>query len=183
MELAGADHRTIPRWYAGRAGGLAKAVEADRFSDVDERGEHELPAATEAFLARQCSNRLHLWLGDEPCPRAFRGRAAACERLGRRGLLLTKFANQVPTPLPAGVIHVAYAPFSELLPQCAALVHHGGIGTTAQALAAGVPQLIVPFAHDQHDNAARVSGSGAAHVGAKGVSEGERGEGTSGLIG
>jgi UDP:flavonoid glycosyltransferase YjiC (YdhE family) len=35
-------------------------------------------------------------------------------------------------------------------------VHHGGIGTTSQALAAGVPQLIVPFAHDQHDNAGRV---------------------------
>lgn len=38
----------------------------------------------------------------------------------------------------------------------AALVHHGGIGTTAQALAAGIPQLVMPLAHDQFDNAARV---------------------------
>jgi rhamnosyltransferase subunit B len=42
-----------------------------------------------------------------------------------------------------------------LLPQVAALVHHGGIGTTAAALAAGIPQLIAPFAFDQFDNAAR----------------------------
>jgi rhamnosyltransferase subunit B len=43
-----------------------------------------------------------------------------------------------------------------LLPRARALVHHGGIGTAAQAFAAGIPQLITPFAHDQFDNAARV---------------------------
>ncbi len=43
-----------------------------------------------------------------------------------------------------------------VLPRAAAFVHHGGIGTTAQALAAGVPQLVVPLAHDQPDNAVRV---------------------------
>jgi rhamnosyltransferase subunit B len=37
-----------------------------------------------------------------------------------------------------------------------ALVHHGGIGTASQAFAAGIPQLITPFAHDQFDNAARI---------------------------
>ena len=42
------------------------------------------------------------------------------------------------------------------------MVHHGGIGTTAQALAAGVPQLIMPLAHDQPDNAARVQRLGVA---------------------
>jgi UDP:flavonoid glycosyltransferase YjiC (YdhE family) len=40
--------------------------------------------------------------------------------------------------------------------KAAALVHHGGIGTTAQALAAGIPQLAMPLAHDQFDNATRV---------------------------
>ncbi|HLL88375.1 MAG TPA: nucleotide disphospho-sugar-binding domain-containing protein, partial [Tepidisphaeraceae bacterium] len=79
-----------------------------------------------------------------------------CRRLGRRGLLLTRFAEQVPTDLPPGVIHVPFAPFSQLLPRCAALVHHGGIGTTSQGLAAGVPQLVMPMSHDQPDNALRV---------------------------
>ena len=86
----------------------------------------------------------------------FAASAETCQRLGKRGVLLTRHAGHVPPKLPPGVIHVDYAPFSELLPRCAALVHHGGIGTTAQALAAGVPQLLMPLAHDQFDNAARV---------------------------
>jgi UDP:flavonoid glycosyltransferase YjiC (YdhE family) len=62
----------------------------------------------------------------------------------------------VPADLPPGVLHVPYAPFSDLLPRCAAIVHHGGIGTTAQSLAAGARQIVMPFAHDQLDNADRV---------------------------
>jgi UDP:flavonoid glycosyltransferase YjiC (YdhE family) len=80
----------------------------------------------------------------------------ACVRLNRRGLLLTRHRDHLPEKLPPNVIHVHYAPFSQLLPRCAAFVHHAGIGSTAQALAAGVPQLLTPFTHDQPDNSARV---------------------------
>jgi UDP:flavonoid glycosyltransferase YjiC (YdhE family) len=86
----------------------------------------------------------------------FEGAVKACAKLNRRGILLTRFGEQLPSSLPANVIHADYAPFSELLPRVAALVHHGGIGTTSQALAAGVPQLIAPMSHDQFDNAYRV---------------------------
>lgn len=86
----------------------------------------------------------------------FQAAVEACQRLGRRGILLTRFPEQLPDPVPAGVKHFSYVPFSQLLPRCAALVHHGGIGTTAQALAAGVPQLVMPLAHDQFDSAARL---------------------------
>jgi UDP:flavonoid glycosyltransferase YjiC (YdhE family) len=123
----------------------------------DERGVTALPPGLDEFLA-----------GGEP-PIAFTPGSAmlfgqsffaaaadACRRLGRRGLLLTRFAEQIPTDLPPGVIHVPFAPFSQLLPRCAALVHHGGIGTTSQGLAAGVPQLVMPMSHDQPDNAERV---------------------------
>jgi UDP:flavonoid glycosyltransferase YjiC (YdhE family) len=79
-----------------------------------------------------------------------------CRQSGWRGLLLTQFPEQLPSPLPAGVRHFHYVPFSAVLPRAAAFVHHGGIGTTAQALAAGVPQLVTPLAHDQPDNATRV---------------------------
>ena len=54
-------------------------------------------------------------------------------------------------------MHAEYAPFSALLPRVAALVHHGGIGTCAQALAAGRPQLVMPMGFDQPDNAARLA--------------------------
>ena len=90
----------------------------------------------------------------------FRAAAVACESLGARGLLLTKYPHQIPARLPPGVRHCAFAPFQHLLPLCAAVVHHGGIGTTAAALAAGTPQVVLPLAWDQPDNARRVQGLG-----------------------
>ena len=86
----------------------------------------------------------------------FQAAADACQRLGQRGLLLTRFPDQVPASLPDGVRHVDFVPFRWLLKRSALLVHHGGIGSMSQALAAGVPQVIMPMAHDQFDNAARV---------------------------
>lgn len=86
----------------------------------------------------------------------FREAAAACGRLGIRGLLLTRFPEQIPANLPAGVMHAAFVPFRRLLPRCALLVHHGGIGSTSQPLLAGIPQIAMPMGFDQFDNAARV---------------------------
>jgi len=84
---------------------------------------------------------------------------AACKKLKRRAVFITPFAEQLPWgkgEMPAFVHHEPYAPFDALISRLAAFVHHGGIGTTAQTMHAGVPQLITPFAHDQFDNAARV---------------------------
>ena len=92
----------------------------------------------------------------------FEAAVDACARLGRRGLLLTRHPEQLPGPLPDGVRHVSYAPFGRLLPRVAALAHHGGIGTSSQGMAAGVPQLVMPLAHDQFDNAARMRRLGIA---------------------
>ncbi|MCJ2084006.1 glycosyltransferase [Methylobacterium sp. J-090] len=86
----------------------------------------------------------------------FRTACALCRSTGRRGVLLAPEAGQVPLDLPPGVIHVPYAPLSALLPRAAALIHHGGIGTVAQALAAGVPQLVVPVAFDHFDEGLRL---------------------------
>jgi UDP:flavonoid glycosyltransferase YjiC (YdhE family) len=90
----------------------------------------------------------------------FRAAAVACRLLAARGLLLTKYPHQIPSPLPPGVRYCAFAPFRHLLPLCAAVVHHGGIGTTAAALATGTPQVVLPLAWDQPDNAYRVQGLG-----------------------
>src|SRR5437762_3042105 len=67
-------------------------------------------------------------------------------------------------PLPDGIAAFEYAPFSELFPRAAAIVHQGGIGTTGQALRSGRPAVIVPFSHDQPDNAARCERLGVARV-------------------
>lgn len=87
----------------------------------------------------------------------FRVSVAAAQTLNRRAILLTRHREQLPPALPESIIAVDYAPFSQLLPQVALLVHHGGIGTVAQALAAGIPQLVHPLAHDQPDNARRLA--------------------------
>jgi rhamnosyltransferase subunit B len=86
----------------------------------------------------------------------FRTAVAACKALGIRGLLLSKYPDQLPVGLPSSIRHCAFAPFRRLLPHCRAVVHHGGVGTTAEALAAGCPQLVLPLAWDQPDNAVRV---------------------------
>lgn len=86
----------------------------------------------------------------------FAAALGACERLGRRAVLLTDYPQQVPQPLPRWAAHFRYVPLDRLLPEAAAFVHHGGIGSTSQALAAGIPQVLMPLAHDQFDNAQRV---------------------------
>lgn len=94
----------------------------------------------------------------------FRAAAEACRRLGRSGLLLTRFPEQVPATLPAGVRHFEFLPFTWLLSRSAVLVHHGGIGSTSQALAAGIPQVIMPMGFDQFDNGDRVARLGVGRM-------------------
>jgi UDP:flavonoid glycosyltransferase YjiC (YdhE family) len=81
----------------------------------------------------------------------------AARTLGMRAVLLTGgFAANQPVRLPDGVLVVDRAPHQLLFPRARVVVHQGGAGTTAQALRAGRPMLVVPHSHDQPDNAARV---------------------------
>jgi rhamnosyltransferase subunit B len=91
----------------------------------------------------------------------FRKAIEVCSGLGTRGIFLTRYAYQLPTSLPPTVQVCEFASFLGLFPLCAAVVHHGGIGTVAKALTSGTPQLILPMAFDQFDNAARVQRLGA----------------------
>jgi UDP:flavonoid glycosyltransferase YjiC (YdhE family) len=68
----------------------------------------------------------------------------------------------LPKSLPPNVRHFGFVPLSKLLPRTVALVHHGGIGTCAQGLAAGVPHLVQPMSYDQFDNARRLAALGVA---------------------
>lgn len=87
----------------------------------------------------------------------------AVRRLGCRAVLLAG-SNRFLEPLPPGTAVFPYAPFSQVFPRASAIVHSGGIGTSAQALAAGRPMVVVPFAFDQPDNAARLKRLGLARV-------------------
>jgi len=91
----------------------------------------------------------------------FRVSLEACQILGARGLFITRYRPQIPDWLPPTVRHVEFAPFRQLFPRSAAVVHHGGVGTITEAMFAGVPQLVLPIAYDQFDNAIRVKRLGA----------------------
>ncbi len=87
----------------------------------------------------------------------------AVGQLNRRAVLL--MGNNPPLEnLPSNVLAVNYAPYSQIFPRACAIVHQGGIGTTAQALRAGCPTLIIPYSHDQPDNAARVQRLGTSRT-------------------
>ncbi|WP_415400983.1 glycosyltransferase [Tateyamaria sp. SN3-11] len=87
---------------------------------------------------------------------------AAAQSLGINALILTDNPSLIPqTP---GVLVRGYVPHSEVFPRARVIVHHGGIGTTAQALRSGKPQLVVPHFGDQPDNGARVEKLGLGRV-------------------
>jgi UDP:flavonoid glycosyltransferase YjiC (YdhE family) len=87
----------------------------------------------------------------------FRESIAAVHTLGARAVLLAgPRQSEIRNPLPDSIFVAGYVPFSKIMPASAAIVHQGGIGTTAQALRAGRPMLVVPWSHDQPDNAERI---------------------------
>ena len=91
--------------------------------------------------------------------------AKAAVTLGLRAVMLVgpNSAN-VPAGLPPTVMAVEGAPHDQLFPRASVVVHQGGVGTTGQAMRGGRPELVVPFAHDQPDNAFRVKNLGVARV-------------------
>jgi UDP:flavonoid glycosyltransferase YjiC (YdhE family) len=89
------------------------------------------------------------------------------EQLGCRALLLTGKGSPGITGSRDQMV-VNYAPYSEVFPHSAAVVHQGGVGTTAQAMRAGIPQFVVPHAFDQPDNAARIKRLGLGRTMNKG---------------
>ncbi|WP_406693789.1 glycosyltransferase [Singulisphaera sp. Ch08] len=91
---------------------------------------------------------------------------AAAHQLERRAIFLIGIdpRNRPREPLSKSMLAVEYAPHSELFPRASAIVHQGGVGTTAQALRSGRPMLVVPWGHDQVDNAYRVCRLGVART-------------------
>ncbi len=146
-----------PDWYAPKQPDWPESIETTGFVRYDAPGQHAPPAGLDHFLASGPPPLVFtpgtaMLLGQ----RFFAAAVEASQRLGRRAILLTPHREQLPAELPEGIVHFDYIPFSQVLPRAAALVYHGGIGSLAQALAAGIPHLVMPMAHDQPDNAHRI---------------------------
>ncbi len=85
-------------------------------------------------------------------PEYFKVCIEIAQQMQCRAILLTAHPEYLPSPLPPDIKSFGFVPLTDLLPRAAAFVHHGGMGSISQALAAGVPQLTIPSLLDQHDN-------------------------------
>jgi UDP:flavonoid glycosyltransferase YjiC (YdhE family) len=95
----------------------------------------------------------------------FEESAAAVQRLGQRAIFFVGRGNQESwTDISRDAIAVSYAPHELVFPFARAIIHQGGIGTLSEALLAGKPMLIMPYGHDQADNAWRARRLGVAHI-------------------
>lgn len=148
----------FPEWFAPAQPDWPQATVLTGFMLYDDPGAGELPELPEKpIVFTPGTGKL-----DER--RFFLTAIEASRRLGRPALLLTRFREQLPEQLPSHVTHAPFLPLSALLPRAAAIVHHGGIGTCAAALAAGTPQLVMPTIFDQLDNAERLQKLGVGEA-------------------
>lgn len=93
----------------------------------------------------------------------YRESARAIARLGARAVFLTgSDPRNLPPALPPGTIALPYAPHGPLFARALATVHQGGVGTLAKAMRGGAPMVVVPYGHDQPDNAGRAERLGIA---------------------
>src|ERR1700723_395798 len=88
--------------------------------------------------------------------RFFKESVKAAREMGLRAMLVTNYPEQVPKNLPPNIKVFGYLPFSLVLPRAALLVYHGGVGTLATGIKAGVPHLVVPHGYDQFDSGWRI---------------------------
>jgi UDP:flavonoid glycosyltransferase YjiC (YdhE family) len=137
------------------------------FYDAD-AGNAALPAQLEEFLAAG-EPPVVFTLGSAAVLAAgdfYEQSALAAKELGVRAVLLigADERNRPQQELPDSICVAEYAPYSGLFPRASLVVHQGGVGTTAQCLRAGRPMIIMPYSHDQPDNARRMKRMGVADV-------------------
>ena len=155
----------FPSWYACAQSDWPKFFSEGDFVSATFQSQTTLSPELEQFLSNGSPPIVFTpGTGHQHAARYFTVALKTLMRIGRRGIFVTPHAAQLPDSLPSSVTWQSHVPFALLLPRAAAVVHHGGIGTTAEAFRTGTPQLIVPFAYDQFDNGLRAKALGVADV-------------------
>ena len=153
----------FPSWFAPRVPDWPTPFVEAGFPLAAASDSAELPAEIERFLADGPPPVVVTFgSGMRHAHATFESARRALLALGRRGVFVSRHRLQVPAVLSSGILWTPFASFDRLLPRAAAIVHHGGIGTTAQALRAGLPQLVVASGFDQFDNGERLRLLGVA---------------------
>ncbi len=144
-----------PAWFAARAPHWPADLELTSFIDGGDGGVRAVSSDLAALLGEsQRTILLASGTGRFLTRDVVDAAAGAARRLDVRLLLVTPFDELVPTPLPSHVHWLRSAPYSYVMPRVSLVIHHGGIGTTVEALRAGVPQVVLGAGGDRPVNAA-----------------------------
>jgi rhamnosyltransferase subunit B len=152
----------FPDWFADPQPDWPEQVELTGFPLYEPLA--PIPEEVEAFMGEGSRPVVFIPGSAAPDFAAYADIAReTCARSGFRGLLLGRHRGRDDDRKQEAswFLEVPFAPLSQVLPHCMAVVHHGGIGTTAQAFAAAIPQVVRPVGFDQPDHAARVVRLGA----------------------
>jgi len=151
----------FPEWFCGRAPHWPAQLTLTGFVTVDEPFMPVAARRVEAFLDTGAPPIVFCpGTGTPLAPGFFKESLAACEALGTRTVLLTPDSGLVPPSLPHWALHVGSIPLHSLLRRCSAIVYPGGMATCAQAMRAGVPQLVTPITAEQLDTAQHIRALG-----------------------
>lgn len=155
----------FPAWFAAPYPDWPEPLCMGEFPLFDPAGSCSLPEDTLRFLA-QGPRPVVVTPGtaNAHASQLLNSAMHATQQLGLRTIFLTPHREQLPASLPDSAHWQPYVSLQTLLPHAQGLIYHGGVGTLAEALRAGVPQVVAPFAWDQFDNAARVKALGVAEV-------------------
>ncbi len=157
----------FPKWFAPTMPDWPKPLVSGDFQLLPPEEEGVLSATLREFVDSGPAPLVFCSGSGIVHPKArhlFECAVEATQTLGERAIFLTQERAQVPSDLPPSIHWESYASLSALLPRCKAIIHHGGVGTTAEALRAATPQLVTAFGWDQYDNGARAADQGAGLV-------------------
>lgn len=146
----------FPEWFGMRAKDWPQNLKLVGFP-LQNRASANMRSEFDAFIAQRGSPIIFTsGTGVKDVAQLFQEGRKICEQLNVPGLFVGGKSGAEFLEGSELCAHMGYIDFEYALSKALAIVHHGGIGTTAQAIKAGIPQLIRPIKYDQPDNAERI---------------------------
>ncbi|SHJ91609.1 UDP:flavonoid glycosyltransferase YjiC, YdhE family [Clostridium cavendishii DSM 21758] len=154
-----------PKWYAKEESENISGMVVIGFPEKMEKNTDEIPKEIKEFLKTGKKTAL-ITAGTSNAinPNFYKIAADSCKCSDINGILVTDIEEFVPKDLSSNILRLHEAPIRRILPYVNVVIHHGGIGTSSEALACGTPQLIMAHLADRPDNANRLKKVGVAKV-------------------